>query len=132
MQLYATDLSGGNIALQDASMVEKYEITEDAYSKRDGNVDVLVIAPLADSVRAFKKKMQENPDFVKRQEEEMARWAAAIKVRSSNDLKKCVDRAKMCRPCERRTPWSSGLRWKNSVQGWTLGGSSLRRSGWKE
>lgn len=46
-RIHAVDITGGNEELKDDSMVEKYEITDEAYSKR------------TDSVRAWKKKIQE-------------------------------------------------------------------------
>lgn len=45
MKIYAVDNSGQNLDLNDGDMVEKYEISEDDYNRRE------------DSVRIFKKKM---------------------------------------------------------------------------
>ncbi|KAL6744163.1 hypothetical protein Aduo_017125 [Ancylostoma duodenale] len=45
MRIHAIDISGGNVELQDDSMVEKYTISDDAYNERE------------DSVRAWKKKL---------------------------------------------------------------------------
>ncbi|VDM79818.1 unnamed protein product [Strongylus vulgaris] len=45
MHIYAVDVSGHNVELQDDSMVEKYTMSEDAYNERE------------DSVRAWKKKL---------------------------------------------------------------------------
>ncbi|EYC06599.1 hypothetical protein Y032_0075g977 [Ancylostoma ceylanicum] len=45
MRIHAVDVSGGNVELQDDSMVEKYTISDDAYNERE------------DSVRAWKKKL---------------------------------------------------------------------------
>ncbi|KIH53089.1 CAP-Gly domain protein, partial [Ancylostoma duodenale] len=45
MRIHAVDISGGNVELQDDSMVEKYTISDDAYNERE------------DSVRAWKKKL---------------------------------------------------------------------------
>ncbi|CAB3398674.1 unnamed protein product [Caenorhabditis bovis] len=47
MRIHAIDITGRNEDLKDESMVEKYEISDDAYNQR------------TDSVRAWKKKMQE-------------------------------------------------------------------------
>ncbi|CAI2354779.1 unnamed protein product [Caenorhabditis sp. 36 PRJEB53466] len=46
-RIHAIDVTGGNEDFKDESMVEKYEISDDAYDKR------------TDSVRAWKKKIQE-------------------------------------------------------------------------
>ncbi|CAO4376049.1 unnamed protein product [Caenorhabditis nigoni] len=46
-RIHAVDVTGGNEDFKDESMVEKYEMSDDAYDKR------------TDSVRAWKKKMQE-------------------------------------------------------------------------
>lgn len=36
MRIHAVDVSGGNVELQDDSMVEKYTISEDVYNEREG------------------------------------------------------------------------------------------------
>ncbi|KIH51729.1 hypothetical protein ANCDUO_18179, partial [Ancylostoma duodenale] len=36
MRIHAIDISGGNVELQDDSMVEKYTISDDAYNEREG------------------------------------------------------------------------------------------------
>lgn len=46
-RIHAVDVTGGNEDFKDESMVEKYEMSDDTYGKR------------TDSVRAWKKKMQE-------------------------------------------------------------------------
>uniref|UniRef100_A0A1I7U2N6 CAP-Gly domain-containing protein n=1 Tax=Caenorhabditis tropicalis TaxID=1561998 RepID=A0A1I7U2N6_9PELO len=51
-RIHAIDVTGGNEDFKDESMVEKYEMSDDAYSKR------------TDSVRAWKKKMQEEQGVV--------------------------------------------------------------------
>ncbi|VDP38302.1 unnamed protein product [Heligmosomoides polygyrus] len=36
MRLHAVDTSGGNVKLQDDSMVEKFNISEEQYNQREG------------------------------------------------------------------------------------------------
>ncbi|CAL2037600.1 unnamed protein product [Caenorhabditis brenneri] len=52
-RLHAIDITGANEELKDESMVEKYEMSDEAYSKR------------TDSVRAWKKKIQGELEPVK-------------------------------------------------------------------
>ncbi|EFO87816.1 hypothetical protein CRE_05386 [Caenorhabditis remanei] len=51
-RIHAVDVTGGNEDFKDESMVDKYEMSDDAYNKR------------TDSVRAWKKKIQEEQGVV--------------------------------------------------------------------